>query len=254
MRASTAAMLADLGYAVLEAVSAGEALALMEGGVGVDLLVSDHLMPGITGADLARRFKERWPGVPVLIITGYADVEAIAPDPPRLVKPFRQADLAGPVSLPGGRRWRDASQARRRRRRARDSMSKGLAQNDRVVAKRLGQGLGIGVAAGDHDRQVGPAPPRLAGGLGAVHARHGEIQQHQVGPGFAQHLQGGLAAVRLQHAIADRLQGVADQGPHLGVVVDHQDGPPRLHWQRSAAGRRRSSGPRPRRWTCAAGW
>src|SRR5205085_10045551 len=98
VRASTAAMLADLGYVVLEAASAGEALALMDGGVGVDLLVSDHLMPGMTGADLARRVRDRWPGVPVLIITGYAEVEAIAADLPRLVKPFRQADLAQALS------------------------------------------------------------------------------------------------------------------------------------------------------------
>jgi signal transduction histidine kinase/CheY-like chemotaxis protein len=98
VRASTAAMLGDLGYVVLEAVSASEALALMEGGVGVDLLVSDHLMPGMTGADLARKVRERWPGVPVLIISGYAEVEAIAPDLPRLVKPFRQADLAQALS------------------------------------------------------------------------------------------------------------------------------------------------------------
>jgi CheY-like chemotaxis protein len=98
VRASTAAMLGDLGYAVLEAISAAEALKLLEGGVGVDLMVSDHLMPGMTGADLARLVREHWPAIPVLIISGYADVEAIAADLPRLIKPFRQADLAAALA------------------------------------------------------------------------------------------------------------------------------------------------------------
>ena len=55
-------------------------------------------MPGMTGADLARSFKSRRPGKPVLIVSGYADTEAIAPDLPRLAKPFRQAELVNMLS------------------------------------------------------------------------------------------------------------------------------------------------------------
>ena len=57
-------------------------------------MVTDHLMPGVTGADLARTFRQTWEHVRVLIISGYAEVEGIEPDLPRLTKPFREAALA----------------------------------------------------------------------------------------------------------------------------------------------------------------
>lgn len=93
IRGSTAQMLADLGYTVLEAASAQEALAHLAN-PELALLVSDHLMPGMTGTDLAREAKSRRPNLPVLIISGYADVEDVAPDLPRLMKPFLEAELA----------------------------------------------------------------------------------------------------------------------------------------------------------------
>jgi CheY-like chemotaxis protein len=94
VRASTADMLADLGYAVVEAASAEEALQLVEAGLAPRLLITDHLMPGMSGTELAREVQRRLPGVSALIISGYADVEGIAPDLPRLEKPFRRDDLA----------------------------------------------------------------------------------------------------------------------------------------------------------------
>ncbi len=93
VRSSTADMLADLGYAVIEANSAEDALSRLDAGLRPDLLVTDHLMPGKTGTELARDVLRRLPATRVLIVSGYADVEGIAPDLPRLVKPFRQADL-----------------------------------------------------------------------------------------------------------------------------------------------------------------
>ena len=98
VRMSTADMLADLGYDVVEAASAEEALALLDGGLSIDMLVTDHLMPGMTGADLARAVQQRWPGKAVLIVSGYADTDEVASDLPRLNKPFRQADLAASVA------------------------------------------------------------------------------------------------------------------------------------------------------------
>jgi len=74
--------------------SAEEALGLVEDGRRFDLLVTDHLMPGTTGVDLARAVRSRRAEVPVLIISGYADADSIAPDLPRLTKPFRQDELA----------------------------------------------------------------------------------------------------------------------------------------------------------------
>ncbi|HLL58695.1 MAG TPA: ATP-binding protein, partial [Allosphingosinicella sp.] len=98
VRLSTADMLGDLGYQVVEAGSAEEALRMLDGGLAADILVSDHLMPGMTGSDLARVIMGRRPGMPVLIVSGYADAEGMAPDLPRLTKPFRQADLAASLA------------------------------------------------------------------------------------------------------------------------------------------------------------
>lgn len=93
-RESTADMLGEFGYEVVQASSAEDALRTIDSGREVAILVTDYLMPGMTGADLARAFQARRPGKPVLIVSGYAEAEAIASDLPRLVKPFRKADLA----------------------------------------------------------------------------------------------------------------------------------------------------------------
>jgi CheY-like chemotaxis protein len=110
VRASTAEMLTDLGYAVVETASGEQALQLVEGGLKFDILVTDHLMPGMKGTDLARALLLRWPGRPALVVSGYAKVDGIAPDLPRLSKPFRQGELARALAElrargdePGGR-------------------------------------------------------------------------------------------------------------------------------------------------------
>ena len=51
-------------------------------------------MPGMTGAKLAETFRTQRPGVPALIITGYAEADGVPIDLPRLKKPFRQSELA----------------------------------------------------------------------------------------------------------------------------------------------------------------
>jgi signal transduction histidine kinase/CheY-like chemotaxis protein len=94
VRMSTADMLEDLSYEVLEAGSAEGALGLLREGAPIDLLVTDHLMPGLSGADLVRAAWALRPDLPALIVSGYADVEDLAPDLPRLPKPFRVAELA----------------------------------------------------------------------------------------------------------------------------------------------------------------
>jgi CheY-like chemotaxis protein len=101
VRMSTADMLSDLGYAVVEAASAEEALRLLHGGLQPDLLVTDHLMPGMNGTDLAHAVRAERPGTQVLIVSGYAEAEGIAPDLPRLTKPFRNADLTASLSMLG---------------------------------------------------------------------------------------------------------------------------------------------------------
>ena len=91
---STAEMLTELSFAVVEAASAEAALEAIDGGLRVDMLITDHLMPGMSGTDLAHAVRDRWPQTPVLIVSSYADAEGIAPDLPRLAKPFRQEQLA----------------------------------------------------------------------------------------------------------------------------------------------------------------
>jgi PAS domain S-box-containing protein len=93
VRASTADMLAEMGFEVVEADSGADALALIEVRVP-DLVITDHLMPGLSGTDLALILAAERPGLPVLIVSGYAELDGLPADLPRLTKPFRQADLA----------------------------------------------------------------------------------------------------------------------------------------------------------------
>ena len=105
VRMSTADMLHDLGYRVVEAASGEEALRLLNKGERFDLLVTDHLMPGLTGIDLARAARDARPGQAVLLISGYAESEGVAADLPRLTKPFRKDELAASLAqLTWGRR------------------------------------------------------------------------------------------------------------------------------------------------------
>ena len=98
VRMSTADMLIDLGFEVVEAGSAEDALRLLKTGTMPNLLITDHLMPGMNGADLAREARALKPTLPVLIVSGYAEVDGLAPHLPRLTKPFRNADLAASVA------------------------------------------------------------------------------------------------------------------------------------------------------------
>ena len=57
----------------------------------------------MTGTDLARSLAADRPGLPVLIVSGYAELDGLPADLPRLTKPFRQADLADCVAGLRGR-------------------------------------------------------------------------------------------------------------------------------------------------------
>ena len=69
---NTADMLIELGYEVVEARSAEEALDILEGEAHIDGLITDQLMPGMTGVDLAKAVRTRRPGTPVLLVSGFA--------------------------------------------------------------------------------------------------------------------------------------------------------------------------------------
>jgi CheY-like chemotaxis protein len=95
---NTTLMLEDLGHAVLEAGAAADALAILRR-EHVDLVISDHAMPRMTGAQLAEAIRSEWPELPVILATGYAEIpeNAGSVDLPRLSKPFSQAQLADAI-------------------------------------------------------------------------------------------------------------------------------------------------------------
>jgi PAS domain S-box-containing protein len=98
VRTTTSEMLAAMGYTVVEASGAREALRLIEGGLRPALVISDHLMPEMTGAELARELAGAHPQIPLLIVSGYAAVETLPAELPRLRKPFLQSELAAQVA------------------------------------------------------------------------------------------------------------------------------------------------------------
>ena len=96
---NTAAMLDDLGHEVIEATSGEQALRALRRSQGADLVITDQLMPGMTGTQLIAAIRSEWPHLPVILATGYADLpEGADPEIPRLSKPFMQNDLAGAIA------------------------------------------------------------------------------------------------------------------------------------------------------------
>jgi CheY-like chemotaxis protein len=88
-------LLEQLGYAVRWVPNAEAALREIEGN-DFDLVFSDIVMPGgIDGLGLARVIRERYPGLPVLLATGYSDaVQNVRADFPILRKPYRVDELS----------------------------------------------------------------------------------------------------------------------------------------------------------------
>jgi two-component system cell cycle sensor histidine kinase/response regulator CckA len=72
-------LLSQLGYNVLSAANAREALRLATDDQQVDLLITDVLMPEISGPELARQLQTRRPLLKVIFISGYDD-GSLAPD------------------------------------------------------------------------------------------------------------------------------------------------------------------------------
>jgi PAS domain S-box-containing protein len=90
---NTAGMLEDLGHIVLQATSGRDALRRLNE-QAADLVLTDFAMPQMTGIQLADAVGAEWPDLPVLLVTGYAEVPAeTASHLPRLAKPFREDQL-----------------------------------------------------------------------------------------------------------------------------------------------------------------
>ena len=90
VRRLTVDVLADCGYEVLEASYGGEALELCERfAEPIDLLLTDVVMPGMSGVDLAERVREARPEIPVVFMSGYSDGHSVdVPGSSFLPKPF----------------------------------------------------------------------------------------------------------------------------------------------------------------------
>ena len=83
-----------LGYRATSATNAKEALRLVEND-GIDAVLTDVAMPGMNGFQLAQRIREVEPGMPVICVTGYADVvEDARYCDVLLQKPYRAATIA----------------------------------------------------------------------------------------------------------------------------------------------------------------
>jgi signal transduction histidine kinase/ActR/RegA family two-component response regulator len=94
VREATAEMIRDLGHEVVDAPGPFEALARLQKGLEVDVVVTDYMMPGMDGGEVARRLAQTHPNVRVLLITGYTGPSDDVLNLPRLSKPFGQAELA----------------------------------------------------------------------------------------------------------------------------------------------------------------
>jgi two-component system cell cycle sensor histidine kinase/response regulator CckA len=95
-------MLTWSGFQTLEARNGREALAAIDEHAGpVHLVLTDVKMPGMTGRELGRQVEQRWPGKPVLYMSGFASEVfgggLLEPGDPFLTKPFTQEDLAAKV-------------------------------------------------------------------------------------------------------------------------------------------------------------
>ena len=101
VRSTTAALLSDAGHAVTEASNGAEALALLDiGRTRFDLMITDYAMPHLSGTEFLRETRARHRAVPALIITGYAETDAVSDRPEGveiLLKPFTPRQLQDAV-------------------------------------------------------------------------------------------------------------------------------------------------------------
>ena len=96
---NTVGMLEDLGHIVFQAYSGTEALDILRREGSVDLVITDQAMPKMTGTQLAKAIRKEWPEMPVMLATGYAEIQ---PEEewvlPKLSKPFFEGDLAAALT------------------------------------------------------------------------------------------------------------------------------------------------------------
>jgi signal transduction histidine kinase len=96
----TATMVEDLGHAAMWVPSGAEALEVVRSGRQIDVVITDHAMPGMTGGQLAEQIHNLHPDMPIILATGFADLPgSYAQDLPRLSKPYGPDELARALAM-----------------------------------------------------------------------------------------------------------------------------------------------------------
>lgn len=96
---NTTAMLEDFGHKVIEASSGAQALELIRANPKVDLVITDQAMPQMSGMQLIAAMQVEWPQIPVLLVSGYAELPVNPKfSVPKLAKPFSLDDLQEAVT------------------------------------------------------------------------------------------------------------------------------------------------------------
>lgn len=82
-------VLEELEFTVLEAEDGGKALAILaDSGNAIDLMMTDHGLPGMDGRELSQRARQLRPALPILFASGYAETIDVPSDMQVIGKPF----------------------------------------------------------------------------------------------------------------------------------------------------------------------
>jgi PAS domain S-box-containing protein len=96
---NTKAMLEDFGHTVIDSISGPAALEVIRKTPHVDLVITDQAMPQMTGMQLAAAIRVDWPNLPILLVSGYAELPSKAAfELPKLAKPFSLDDLEDAIA------------------------------------------------------------------------------------------------------------------------------------------------------------
>jgi CheY-like chemotaxis protein len=88
------------GFATIPAASGREALQLIASGLKIDLVLADFAMPEMTGVELAKAIHATYPGLPVIVVSGYGNREELKDfcEARILQKPYTEGELMGKIT------------------------------------------------------------------------------------------------------------------------------------------------------------
>ncbi len=109
IRMMVTSVLRRVGYDVAEAKDGADALRLLQAGLTIDTLLTDVRMPGADGWTVAKAYRQQFPKLPVLYVTGQADDILPVPGGVLIKKPFRMSQILTALSAftqSDGSQWR----------------------------------------------------------------------------------------------------------------------------------------------------